>query len=356
MMTIIRNVLFALFALPVLAGWSNAVAGTIGLVLPSNERYLPISQRMEQGARLAAQALPDTKLVVLRGACENDLVSQTAERLRAEKVEIVIGLPCFQVAAKIAETLKDDNIPLMTTRTRNALLNRLRNVDNLALFELSSSADAEAEAIVEQILKRWAGKPFAIVDDGSVYGRGLADAVRLIGEEQGIKPVLASNFRPLQSTQRAMLRRLAASGIEALFVAAAPADVVTIAKDLRSLGYNWSLATGEQARLWPYTPEAENLPTGTLAVAPGMLRVDPNSDLARQLSQTNIDPEEDVLIGYLATEIASKALEAGPSNMLDTRFETSFGSFAFDGDGRLSPMPFQLWRWDGGALQPASDN
>ena len=87
-------------------------------------------------------------------------------------------------------------------------MNRLREVEGLSLWSLSNAPDGEARAIVDLVLPQFQNRPYAIIDDGSVYGRALADDIRLLAEEAGSRPILSSNFRPLQTTQISLLRRL----------------------------------------------------------------------------------------------------------------------------------------------------
>ena len=197
---------------------------------------------MEFGAQLAAQKLKDAgqdvELSLANDACDVNKVPEIAKSLHEANAKIVVGPVCFRVATALADYAKRsqgsiNSVPIIATNTRNKLLGRLRQVDELPLYSLSNAPNAEAQAVVDLILPRFGSRPFAILDDGSVYGRALADDVRELGELAGLRPVINSNFRPLQTTQIAMLRRLRNSGVEAVFIAAAAEDVVTIANDIR---------------------------------------------------------------------------------------------------------------------------
>ena len=171
-----------------------SAADVIGLSLPLDGRLSPISKRIEFGARLALRHLKragrDIRLSAINDACDDSKIERSARRLERARVDIVIGSVCFKVAAGLAEALnrnqsKSDNVPVIAIGTRNKQLQRLREVDGLPLYSLSQDPAAEARAVVEKILPRFGDRPFAVLDDGSVYGRSLSDELRLLGDIYG---------------------------------------------------------------------------------------------------------------------------------------------------------------------------
>lgn len=339
----------------------NAYAAEIiGLSLPLTGRFAPVAERMEFGALMAARQLKaqgrSVTLKVADDACDPEKAAGISRQFRDDRVEIVIGLPCFATGRAVAQQLSQQGeppVPVIMTDTRNPLLQYLREVDKLPIFSLSASPDAEAEAVVDKILPRFGSRPFAIIDDGSVYGRGLAEAVRERAEEAGRQAVTTANFRPLQTTQIALLRRLQQAGAEALFLAANPEDVVTILRDMRSLGYNWPVGTGEPSRLLPFTQGASSLPEGLLMVRGRDPDTSSAAALLKQLRDDKVEVEDSVLIGYALVELAA-AVQGDTPNLIGPSFQTVIGRITFGNDGRANPAPFQLYRWDGGRFSPAN--
>lgn len=358
---------FILLAAGFLLGTTQAHSqDVIGLSLPLSGRLMPVAQRMEFGALLALENLKssgrDLKLVAVDDSCDPSKTSTVAREFADADVDIVVGAPCFSVARKLAESLNVTDgenvvtIPVIATGTRNRLLSRLRTVDKLPIYSVSNTHNEEAKAVVRYILPKFEGKPFALIDDGSVYGRGLADEIRLLGEQAGFKPVANANFRPLQTTQISMLRRLRKSGVQAAFVAAAPEDVLTIAKDLKTLGMPWRLGTGEASLLMPFTQGVGRLGDGLFMVRESdpTPKSDHPSVVKLRLQKAEIEPS--LLVGHALVEIAAQALENNPKTLIGTTFNTIIGPISFNDEGRASPAPFKLFQWQSGEFGEAKEN
>ena len=354
-----------------LASTSVMAAEVIGLSLPLDGRLAPVAKRMEYGAQLAVQKLVrqgrDVQLVLVDDGCDVDKAPAVAQNLIDAKAEIVVGPLCFRSATAMAKEFKDKAYAsppkaIITTNTRNKLLQRLREVDELSLFSLSNAPNAEAQAVVDLILPRFQGRPFAILDDGSVYGRALADDIRDLGEPAGLRAVVNSNFRPLQTTQIALLRRLRKSGVEAVFIAAAAEDVVTIANDIRTLKLDWMVATGERGQLLPYSITPDSNMSGMLMVRErGLATEEIESKLGDLASVGATAPDEQeiedsLLWGHALVEIGAEALSRGLSDLSGQTFDTIIGPMTFDAVGRASPAPFILLQWQDGAFEVMQGN
>ncbi|MEP0941617.1 MAG: penicillin-binding protein activator [Rhizobiaceae bacterium] len=352
-----------------LATSSVMAADIIGLSLPLDGRLAPVAKRMEYGAQLAVQKLvrqgQDVQLVLVDDGCDVDKAPETARELINANVEVVVGPLCFRAATAMAQQFKQAaRAPkaVITTNTRNKLLKRLREVNGLALFSLSNAPESEARAVVDLILPRFQGRPFAILDDGSVYGRALADDIRDLGEQAGLRAVVNSNFRPLQTTQIAMLRRLRKSGVEAVFIAAAAEDVVTIANDIRTLKLDWIVATGERGLLMPYSVTAESNLSGMLMVRErGLVSDEIKQEIGDFASVGATAPDEQeledsLLWGHALVEIGAEAARRDLTDLSGETFETVIGPLTFDAIGRASPAPFILEQWQDGAFETVQGN
>ncbi len=348
--------IFVAFTTPV---WA---ADVIGLSLPLKGRFAPVASRLEFGAYMALEDLKkaghDIELITHDDGCDPSRASEITQKLRREGARLILGSICFDMAKALAAAAVKElpGTPVITLNDRNRLFARAREFDGLDLFSLSNPPDAEARAVVEKILSSWASTPFAIVDDGSVYGRSLADEIRLLGEEAGLRAVVTANFRPLQSNQRALLRRLARSGVKALFLAAGPEDVATVARDLARLDFDWELATGEPSQLLAFAEGADAVPEGLLMVG----EMDPETQQAQSLRSVlkakNQEPETSLLMGYAMMQIAASAVSENQVRLLGRTFQTVIGDVHFGQDGRATPLPFALYRWSGSRFLRADGN
>lgn len=338
-------------------------AEVIGLSLPLDGRFAPIAKRMEFGAQLAVQQLTEAgrniEIVLADDACDENRAPEIARSFIDAQVEVVIGPVCFKFAVALAARMKAEReqgnpVPVVMSHTRNLLLQRLRDVEELPLASLSNGPKSEAQAIVDLIFPRFQDKPFAIVDDGSVYGRALSDDLRLLGEQSGYQAVASTNFRPLQKNQLSMLRRLRSSGVEAIVIAAAAEDVATIANDVRTLGLDWIVATGERGRLLPFTADLDSNLAGILMVEERQLTTD--EARAEIDSVEDEDLEDSLLLGYVLVELGAEMARRGLHDPAGHSFKTVIGDLTFDASGRASPAPFVLLQWQDGVFEPVKAN
>ncbi len=329
-----------------------AFAQTVGLSLPLSSRYAPVAQRMEFGAALAQEFLADegraVELALADDKCDPEAATETAERLATARV--VVGPLCFQTAVALAEALKKragQNIPVISVGTRDALLERARGYSELPLYAIAHAPNAEAEAIIELGLPRLDGEPFAIIDDGSLHGRTLSDNLRLLGADKGFRPTSVDTFRPLQSNQIALLRRLQRAGIGGLVIAGGPEDVATIIGDMKRIGANWPVIVGEQASLLEFAEGDKTTDNPVYLVAPSREEPRKADRLVERLLDQKINAEFALYEGYALMEIAQNIAFRNLTNLTGETFDTILGPVTFGADGRAQWAPFVVSVWNG---------
>jgi branched-chain amino acid transport system substrate-binding protein len=352
-----RRVFFPLVLL-ICSATAGSAGEVVGLSLPLTGSLSPIAQRMNVGATRALQHLKDqgqsVELVTVDDGCDANTVAQSAQAFTAARVNIVVGPLCFKIAVALAEALRqpanqDNPVPVVAVNNRNKLLERLRDVDELPLYSLSNAPYSEAKAVVDLILPRFKKRPFAILDDGSVYGRALAEDLRLQGELVGQRAILSTNFRPLQTSQISLLRRLKKSGVEAVFIAATADDVVTITDDMKALKLDWMVATGERGQLLPYTTGLNSNLAGVLAVRERNLVTDQTREIMGDLGEADL--ENSHLLGHALVEIGATAARRGLKDLVGHSFNTIIGPVKFDQSGLASPAPFIATQWQNGTFE-----
>lgn len=328
-----------------------ACAGVIGVSLPSTGRYAALGRELEMGILKAiedhvARGGERPRIAPVDDECSADGGRKGLETLRERGAEVLIGVPCFEPALLYAGAL---DVPILAAGLRHAAAEE--EVEAGRLNVLGPAPRAEAQAAADLVLSRWRDRPFAIVDDGGVYGRALAEAVRDLAETRGLRPQQLATFRPLQSTQAALVRRLKNAGVEAVFVAGEAEDAATIARDGERQG-GLEVATGETGALLPYVDGAAQTPP-ILSVARPARRDAAPDPLMKQLRRRGDFPSDPFLEGYALAQVALDYLSTGEP-VRRTRYRTVLGELDFS-TGRAVAQPFELMRWTGTALEPAAE-
>ena len=337
----------------------------IGVSLPLSGPVEKLGRDFLDGARLklaeynkqmGQQPEQQVELVIADDRCDGEVAKLSADELRQSGVGLITGILCNAVAFQLAETLKESAIPLLVAGARAPRLTMDRERKGWHLWRLAP-ADTEAATIASRELARqWASAPYAIIDDGTAYGRGLADQFRIAMEEAGLPPQFQDNFRPTQSTQARLVRRLRRAGTPKVFVGADAEDAAMIARNAAELEIPLEIVAGDTLSVLPFLPPDQHPPDGLLAV---LARHEVDSAVPRELvarfRQAGIDPEPYALSGYRAMEVALEALrpETGETaaQLAGETFETALGPVKFDETGANTVPVHAFFEWRNGAFE-----
>ncbi len=333
-------------------GCGSASAAVIGVVAPRSGTYTPLGLQILQGARAAAEAAGDT-VAEIDETCDEAGGTAAAKGLVDAKAAVAIGFLCVETLSTALPQLKAAQIPVITVSVRSKILmeDALRN--GWPFFRLAPVEGAEAAKLAETIIAIWKAEPIALVEDGTIYGRELASAIRQRIEPLGMAPVFTDTFRPGQEQQVALVRRLAKAGATHVFVGGDRTDASIIARDAASENIALVLMGGDALR-------ASNRPVplrdGVMAVAVPDYASLPSANAAvAALKAKNIDPDGYMLPAYAAVEIAHQAIvtAAGKpvaASLAGGTFSTAIGPIGFDKGHELKDNPFRLLEWRGSAF------
>lgn len=362
--TLSKVMLSGSLSICLLMPFSNfAKADTIALSLPLSGDFSEIGRDFSTGAKLAMKAIgKGYQLFIADDGCDRDLANLAAKDIKSVKPVLVTGMICNDAALALANKLRDSQIPLLVGGARSVRLVKDRNREDWNLWRMSPGDDAPAEQVANFISQNLKDKAFALVDDGTIYGRSLTDAIRLKLNDTGMKPQFADTFRAAQSKQSGMLRRLERSGVAVAFVAATTTeDLFTIAKDHKSLGIKNRLIVTEQLASLPYLENADAASNGIMVMMqPPGIEVESASNLTKLLKERAITPSKAIYDGYAAIEVAIASLgenyQKTIQNLNSNRFETILGSVEFDKQGKNIHNPYKLYIWQNNLLEPLDNS
>jgi branched-chain amino acid transport system substrate-binding protein len=346
--------LCALSAL-VLAGQAGAQA-SIGLAAPLTGPSAILGEQMRTGASMAAERLgdPAVRLSVADDGCSADGGARAARELIAAKVQIVVGFLCSEAIEAALPILKAANIPAITVGVRADSLTDRRNRTDWPVYRLGPRADGEREAAGRLLARLWESELFAIVDDGTIYGRELSESVRLAAEKAGLSPVFVDTFRPQLDNQIGLVGRLQRAGATHVFAGGDRDDIAVIGRDAAQLQTNLIVAAGETLRSIGEIP----LAPGTLMVALPDWPDGAVPAVAAAFAERRILAQGYVLPAYAAVEVAHAAIAGavgGSIGDLSGRdFVTAIGTLSFDDKGDLTENPYRMFRFDGTRFNPVA--
>ncbi len=352
------NALIGLLGGLLLSGAAAAAPLNIGVAAPLSGPSAILGRQIEYGARLGAGSR-GAETTLVDDQCSADGGAAAAAQFVSSKVDVVVGFLCTEAIEAAMPILKEAGIPVITLGVRSEGLTDRRAKTGWPVFRLGPRGDAERDAAGTILSKLWRDASFAIVDDGTIYGRELAEAVRVATQQAALKPVFTDTFRPELDNQVGLVGRLRKAGADAVFVGGDGRDVAIMARDAAKLGSAMAFAGGEALRA-----AANDVPyaTGTLMIA-----MPEWADVADQktldlFSVRKVLPEGYALSAFAAVEIADAARKASEvdgkplATMLSGRiFTTSIGPIAFDPKGDLTQNPYRGFRFDGTRFVPLEE-
>lgn len=337
-----------------LAGTVAAAAQRIGVVTSLESSTALLGQQILSGATLAARK-GGVEIVSADDQCTAEGGEKAALDLVTAGVDAVVGFLCTEAIEAALPIFKQAEIPVITPGVRSTGITDKRQREEWLVWRSGPRTDAELAAAGDILVRRWREEHFAIVDDGTIHGRELAESFRLAAELAGLKPLLVDTFRPQSENQIALVGRLRRAGVTHLFVGGDRDDIAIMSRDAEGLDYDLTIAGSETLRAAGEIP----LATGTLMIGiPEWADTADEAALAR-FREAGVVAEGYVAPSYAAMEIAIQAVAkdetAGSelSAVLSTgSFQTILGNIAFDDKGDATSNPYRLLRFDGQRFLP----
>lgn len=331
----------------------TAVAGGIGVVAPLSGPSAILGEQVRAGATAAAAAAA-IPLEMADDRCTAEGGAAAARQLAERQVAVAVGFLCTAAIEAAMPILKQAGIPAITVGVRTDSLTDRRARTGWPVVRLAPRADSERSAAAAILTDLWREAFFAIIDDGTIYGRELAETFRLAAEQAGLKPVFVDTFRPQMENQIALVGRLRKAGATHVLVGGDRDDIAIMGRDAAELGYALTIAGGEMLRA---PAAAVPLAEGTLMIAMPEWAEVADATAVEAIREGGAAAEGYALPAYAAVQVASTAmakLSGAPimETLATDSFATALGPVKFDAKGDLADNPYRLFRFENGRFQP----
>jgi branched-chain amino acid transport system substrate-binding protein len=341
-----------------LASGANAETLLIGIAAPLSGPSAILGKQIEAGAGLAAEA-NGAQLKVVDDVCTADGGAAAAREFVAAKVSVVVGFLCTEAIEAALPILKDASIAVITVGVRTESLTDRRAKTGWPVFRLGPRGDDERNAVASILTRQWQNELFAIVDDGTIYGREIAETFRAAAEQAALKPVFVDTFRPQLDNQIGLIGRLRKAGATHVFAGGDGSDVAIMGRDAGQLEAGITFAGGETLRTQPGdVPYAQ----GALMIAPPEWVDVADPKVLESFAAQKVEPDGYTLPAYAAVEIAKAAsalAESSGKPMADALtaqdFSTAIGPIRFDGKGDLTENLYRVFLFNGVRFVPIED-
>lgn len=295
---------------------------SIRIVAPLTGSNALIGREIAKGAQ---QAAPDVRLADT--GCDAQKAAQATRAGLAEGVLLFVGYPCVEALDAAIAAVSGTPASIIALGVAVDGITVPAKDEPQQVFRLGARASDEIDTLARHLKTQWRDTNFAIIDDGTLYGRQIAEGARFALEADNLKPVFTDTYRPLLDNQVGLVRRLRNAGASHVLIGGDAFDASIIAKDAKLLGYRLQIAGGS-AFVAPADDGA--LPDGTLLAS-------------SVLDDWQTMGAEAVRFALTATELAA----VGGLSLADALAQTSTDTTAFMGglrsDGELKDNPVVMF-------------
>jgi len=335
---------------------------TVGIAGPFTGSYATFGEQMKRGAEQAvadinaAGGVNGGKLILKMGddACDPKQAVTVANQLISDGVRLIIGHYCSGSAIPASKVYMEEGAVLITPAATNP---KLTDEAKDVIFRVCGRDDRQGSVDAKYILKNFAGKKIAIINDQSAYGLGLANEVKKTLNDAGVQEVLFEAYTPSERDYSALISRIKQANAEVLFIGGYHTEAGLIARQLKEQGASVQLVGGDALvtdELWKIAgPAAEGM---LMSFGPDPRKRPEAQPIIEALRKSGYEPEGYTFYTYAAFQALIAAIKnAGSADPMKVAtalrakpVDTVLGSLSFDAKGDVSGPTYVMYRWHDG--------
>ncbi|MBF5006899.1 branched-chain amino acid ABC transporter substrate-binding protein [Diaphorobacter caeni] len=332
----------------------------IGVAGPMSGQYASGGEQMRNGVEAAVAAVnaaggvlgQKLKVEIGDDACDPKQAVAVANAMVNKKVSAIVGHYCSSSTIPASEVYNEAQIPMITISTNGKVTERGMK----GIFRLTGRDDQEGVVAAEYLSKNFAGKKIAVIDDKSAYGKGQADVVVKSLTERKNAPVLRESITAGEKDYTALVTKLKAAGVDALFYGGYYTELGLILRQAKQGGMNLSVMSGNTSSSAELATAAGSAIDGLLfTFYPDPRKYPASAEIVKRFRDNKIEPEGYVLFTYAAVQVYAQALQkAGSLKYADVQkalangsFDSVIGKVEFDAKGDPKNPGFLVYQWKG---------
>jgi branched-chain amino acid transport system substrate-binding protein len=359
-MKLFKPIGLALSASLVLSTAALAQNITIAVAGPMTGGESAFGRQMKNGAEQAvadfnaAGGLLGKKLVldVEDDGCDPKQARSVAEKIAGARIPFVVGHYCSSSSIPASEAYADGNV-LQITPASTATKFTDAKLPNVA--RVCGRDDQQGPVAAAYIVKAFAGKNVAILNDKTSYGKGLADETRKALNAAGFTEKMFESYNKGDKDFNAIVSRLKRENIDLVYVGGYHQEAGLILRQMRDQGLKTILMAGDALNDREFASITGPIAEGTLFTFGPDPRNNPAAKaIVEEFKAKNIDPEGYTLYTYAAMQVWSQAVaKAGSTDakkVMDKikagAWDTVIGNLSFDAKGDIKQDTYVVWKWD----------
>jgi branched-chain amino acid transport system substrate-binding protein len=345
------------------AAWAEIL---IGVAAPMTGKNAWFGEQIERGAALAVADLnvaggllgQQIELTTADDFCDPEQAIAAAKKLVSDGVIFVVGHYCSGASIPASEIYEATGILMISPASSNPQLTDLGRAN---VYRVQTRDDAVGIVAGDYLADHWADKKIAILHDGTVFGKGVAELTKAQLNRRGLTEAIYRMYVPGQNNYGAEIDHMQTADIAVAFIGGYHTEIALMARAARDRGYPVQLIAG-------LTLATEEFGLIGGAGAEGTLFID-NPDPRRNVEAmpvverfraSGFEPEGSTLLAYAAVQAWAQAVKAAGSlelgaviaSLRQHQFDTVLGPIGFDakGDVTLQSPVLYAWHADGSRM------
>jgi branched-chain amino acid transport system substrate-binding protein len=342
--------LYMIFASPahaeVLVGVASAMTGRLAWIGEQAQRG---AERAVDDINASGGVLGQTiRLIAVDDFCDPEQAVAAARKLVGDGVRLVVGHYCSGASIPASKIYEDAGVVQISPGSTSPLLTDQGRPN---VFRVIGRDDGQGVVAGNYLADHWGAKTIAILNDGTTYGRGLAEETQKQIRARGVAAGFYRTFVPAKPDYSDLISEVRAAGAAVVYVGGYHAEVALMVRAARDQGYTAQFVSGDAMATEEFTLLAGPAAEGTLfTFGPDPRRNPEAKTIVERFRADGFEPAGYTLLSYAAVQVWSQAVARAGSvdaskvigSLHNNKFDTVLGQISFDAKGDLTS---QSWVW-----------
>jgi branched-chain amino acid transport system substrate-binding protein len=351
------------------AGVARADDLKIAIAGPITGSDAAIGEQMRRGG---AQAVADINakggvlgkqltLDIGDDACDPKQAVAVANKFAVSGIVFVAGHYCSSTSIPASAVYADAGIlEISPASTNPAYTDDAAKKGWVNVYRVCGRDDVQGKVAGEYIADHFKGKPVAIIDDKTTYGKGLADETRKSLNAKGVKEAIDDEINQGDKDFSALVSKMKQANVGVIYFGGYYTEAGLIVRQANDQGLKATLIGGDALVTSEFWTITGNAGAGTLMTfSPDPRKVPAALPVVAEFKKQNYDPEGYTLYTYAAVQIFAQAANQAKSTDIDktskvmhsAQFDTVLGQVGFDEKGDIKGPGYVMFEWQDGKYE-----
>ena len=334
----------------------------IGVAGPMTADLAAFGEQLRRGAEQAVEDLnagggvlgKQVRLAIGDDQCDPPRAKRVAEDLVGQGVVFVDGHFCSgsSIPASAVYAGKGTIVQITPSSTNP----KLTEQGITTLFRTSGRDDRQGVFAGKWLAQTYAGRKVAVLDDKSPYGSGLARETEKVMTASGLAPALRDTYAQKERDFSALIAKLKAAEIAAVYVGGYHNDIGLLVKQARAQGFSGDFAAADAlntAEFWSISgPAGDGV---RYSDASSQVNLVSAKSVVEKFRAGGYEPEGYTLGSYAAVQAWAAAVEIAVTDAAKVAaalhggtIPTVIGDLSWDAKGDLTHVSYAWYVWDNG--------